>query len=96
MKVIDKQIDYFLKKGIVASLRELPYKIDREVLLNEKHKGKVIKIISNPNFRQLQAHQKLSGFGNTKEWIEATKIINDGNKPQFLVVIEKLKENIKN
>ncbi len=94
MIIINKQLDHFLKEGKVASFREFPYKIHKEILINNKYKGKITKIINNPNFGQINEHQKISGFENSKEWIQETKKINEGNKPKFLVIIEKLEKNI--
>jgi hypothetical protein len=85
-----KALSQLLTKGMVATLRNYPYKEKQLVIINKKFKAKITKVINEYTMTDVENYAVISGFSDNAEWIDAACELNEGQLPKYLVVVEML------
>jgi len=89
MQMRCKQVlEYFLKFGFVATMRDYPYKKGQKILVNRKYKAEVIDVFE-VNKDSLDLFVDFSSFSNVKSWINKAKELH-GKMPRYIVVVRRV------
>ena len=84
----EKALNQFLSKGIVATLREYPYKSNQNIIINHKYKAKVKNAILKPTFATIEHSVRISGFSSCQEWLDVARRLHK-KLPRYLVIVER-------
>ena len=99
----DKPIEALLDFGLVATLRDYPYKVGSRVKVKVKDVGvvygRIEDVIERPSRIDLEIYVHISGFDSVKKWVKTARELH-GKKPKYLVVVsvpkQKLREMVRN
>lgn len=86
----EKAFRQLVKEGVLATMRDFPYKVGRVVKIY--HRGRYVGWaivedvvpVTEPNLRYFVG---ASGFDSVEEWIEEAKKLNRGRLPKYIVYI---------
>lgn len=84
----EKALNQFLSKGLVATLREYPYKTGDNIIINHKYRAKIKNSILKPTYATIRHHVWISGFNSVQEWITIAMTLHK-KMPRYLVVVER-------
>jgi len=84
-----KVVDFLLKNGIVATMRNYKYEMKRRVVIRTPKGvfyGRIIDVVPNTSENRLRFY-KISGFRTPEEWLtEAIEL--HGRLPRYIVVVQ--------
>ncbi|MCD6484832.1 MAG: hypothetical protein J7L47_06955 [Candidatus Odinarchaeota archaeon] len=94
MQMRCKQVlNFFLEKGVIATLRSYPYRAGQHIVINRKYKAIVQKVYpATP--QNLITFLDYSSFKTVDEWMAKAKELH-GKMPRFLVLVSKIPEKKK-
>jgi len=83
---VDSVLKQFLERGIVATLRNYPYRSGQNIIINRKYRAKVSTVMLASTVA-MNAFLHLSSFRSVDEWIRVAKEKHNGKFPKYLVIV---------
>ena len=89
MQMKCKQVlEYFLKWGFVATMRNYQYREGQRILVNRKFRAEVINVFDATE-EAIKLFADFSSFSTAEDWIKKAKELH-GKMPKYIVVIRRV------
>ena len=94
----EEALNHLLEKGEVATMRDYPYRMGREVYVKKVvgieritvAKARIEKVVLNSLENRIR-YFRMSGFNSLEEWLEEAIRLN-GKIPRYIVVLKLIKK----
>jgi len=82
-------LQHFITKGVIATMRNYPYREGQHIRINRKYSGKVVKVvqINGEKDKKIDNFVGISSFNTKEDWIKEAKRLNKGKLPKYIVFV---------